>query len=185
MTAYCKGNTDAFRELHRRYADRLGRSIGRQIRNQHDVQEIVQQTFLQLHRARHDFRQGSPLRPWIYTIANNLKREYFRRRARKPEAPLDLDGRHEPSVEPVDHTRTESAAQIHAAVLGLPDNQREVIELHWFEDMPFSEVAQVVGASVTAVKVRAHRGYGKLRTKLKNLGNLELPSGVRKETESP
>jgi DNA-directed RNA polymerase specialized sigma24 family protein len=52
-------------------------------------------------------------------------------------------------------------------VLGdLPADQREVIELHWFDGLEFPEVAQVVGASVSAVKVRAHRGYVRLRQAL-------------------
>ena len=64
------------------------------------------------------------------------------------------------------------AAQVDARrtlqrVLGeLPADQREVIELHWFDELEFPEVAQVVGASVSAVKVRAHRGYVRLRQAL-------------------
>jgi RNA polymerase sigma-70 factor (ECF subfamily) len=45
----------------------------------------------------------------------------------------------------------------------LPDQQREIIELHWFEDIPYDEIARIVGASVAAVRVRAHRGYERLR----------------------
>jgi len=48
----------------------------------------------------------------------------------------------------------------------LPADQREVIELHWFDGLEFPEVATVVGASVSAVKVRAHRGYVRLRAAL-------------------
>jgi DNA-directed RNA polymerase specialized sigma24 family protein len=54
----------------------------------------------------------------------------------------------------------------------LPADQREVIELHWFDELEFPEVAQVVGASVSAVKVRAHRGYVRLR---QILGDAALP----------
>jgi RNA polymerase sigma-70 factor (ECF subfamily) len=52
------------------------------------------------------------------------------------------------------------------ALQQLPEEQREVILLHWFEDLPFAEVAAIVGASVPAVKVRAHRGYERLRATL-------------------
>jgi hypothetical protein len=51
-------------------------------------------------------------------------------------------------------------------MMDLPADQREVIELHWFDGLEFPEVAQVVGASVSAVKVRAHRGYVRLRAAL-------------------
>ena len=49
------------------------------------------------------------------------------------------------------------------ALAALPDHQREVIELHWLGELPFPEVARAVGASLSAVKVRAHRGYKRLR----------------------
>jgi len=166
MAAYVAGEEAAFEALFRRYGPRLLRVIRRQVRSPEDASEIVQQTFLQLHRARHDFRVDATLRPWIFTIALNLKREYFRRRGRRPEAPLELDGRNDPSVPPYDPTRRERAEAVRRALAALPAGQREVIELHWLSELSFAEVADVVGASVSAVKVRAHRGYGRLRKSL-------------------
>jgi RNA polymerase sigma-70 factor (ECF subfamily) len=166
MERYRAGDRQAFRALFDRYAPRLTRAVGRHVRTEQDVVEIVQQTFLHVHRARHDYRSGTPLRPWIFTICMNLKRELFRRRARRPEAPLELDGRTDPSEAAYDPLRAERDRHVRQAVDALPAAQREVIELHWFEGMPFGEVAEVVGASVTAVKVRAHRGYERLRAAL-------------------
>ncbi len=163
MRAYCDGDPAAFKRIYDRYAPRLWASIKRDVRSVEDVHEIVQQTFLQLHRARFDFRQGAALRPWIYTIAFNLRREYFRKRYRRPEAPLELDGRQDPSVDADDRTRDEQAVLVRRAIARLPENQRQVIELHWLEELPFPEVATIAGASVSAVKVRAHRGYLRLR----------------------
>ena len=60
----------------------------------------------------------------------------------------------------------ERLARVRAALANLPDAQREVIELHWFEDSPYDEIALIVGASVEAVRVRAHRGYARLRALL-------------------
>lgn len=166
MEAYRGGDEAAFGRLFERYAPRLGRSLRRRVRNEADADELLQQTFLHLHRARHDFRSGTRLRPWLFTICRNLEREYFRRRMRRPEAPLTLDGRADPREAPYDPLVTERARQVREALAQLPRGQREVIELHWLEGLPFKEVALVVGASVTAVKVRAHRGYGRLRTSL-------------------
>jgi RNA polymerase sigma-70 factor (ECF subfamily) len=59
--------------------------------------------------------------------------------------------------------RAQTAATVRAALATLPDSQREVIELHWFQEQPFDEIAEIVGASVSAVKVRAHRGYKVLK----------------------
>ncbi|MEM1417581.1 MAG: sigma factor-like helix-turn-helix DNA-binding protein, partial [Myxococcota bacterium] len=56
---------------------------------------------------------------------------------------------------------------VRRAVAALPQGQREVIELHWFEGLAFQEVGAILGASTTAVKVRAHRGYERLRATLR------------------
>ncbi len=179
MEAWRQGDQDAFRVLFTRWAPRLLGVVRRQVRSEDDARDIVQQTFLQLHRARHDYRSGTPLRPWLFTICLNLKREYFRRRARKPEAPLTLDGRSDPVQGAHDPVLAERGRQLHAALASLPDTQRDVIELHWFQGLPFGEVAEVVGASVTAVKVRAHRGYERLRGLLSEQErNQSAPSGI-------
>ena len=102
----------------------------------------------------------------MFTIALNLKREYKRKKARKPEAPLDLDGRRDPSVPADELARYDAARQVRRALDALPAGQREVIELHWLGELPFPEVARAVGASLSAVKVRAHRGYKLMRAAL-------------------
>lgn len=169
MAAYIAGDRAAFGVLFERYAPRLTRLMQRQVRSVEDARDLVQQTFLQLHRARHDFRQDAELRPWLMTIALNLRREYFRKRGRRPEMSLELTT-HEPSVEPASPLeRQQTAERVRAALSKLPSKQREVIELHWFEEMKFSQVALVVGASHSAVKVRAHRGYERLRKILKKM----------------
>lgn len=178
MSAYVsEGDQAAFKELFERYSQPLLRMMRRQIRSDEDARDMVQQTFLHLHRARHDFRVGSALRPWLFTIAMNLRREYFRRRARRPEVLLGedgvgLEGRGEGiwgEVSPdalVLRQRQQTVAMVQRALGELPEQQREVIELHWLEELKFSEIAGIVGASLTAVKVRAHRGYERLRAAL-------------------
>lgn len=71
-----------------------------------------------------------------------------------------------PRVAPVDVGLQETRAQVRAALERLPESQRSVIQLHWFDGLSMAEVADVVGASVSAVKVRAHRGYKALRAAL-------------------
>ena len=165
MAAYLQGDRAAFDALFSRYAPRLRQMLGRRIARGEDVADLVQQTFLQLHRARRDFRPDAKLRPWLYTIALNLSRQYFRRRGRRPETGL---GEQEPPERgrEGDPERSSVARELREALAELPSAQREVIELHWFEGLPFKEVAEIVGASESAVKVRAHRGYEKLRARL-------------------
>jgi RNA polymerase sigma factor (sigma-70 family) len=183
MAAYVAGDSAAFEELFRRYAPALLRVIGRQLSSPGEAHDLVQQTFLQLHRARRDFKPGARLRPWIFTIALNLKREHFRRLRRRPEAPLELDGRNDPATPPVSPERAENERAVRRALDQLPPDHREVIVLHWFEGLSFPEVSAIVGASVSAVKVRAHRGYVALRKLLADTGNRPDVTGIPPEED--
>jgi RNA polymerase sigma-70 factor (ECF subfamily) len=172
MTEYLGGSSAAFGELFSRYAPMLLRIMRRRLRSAEDADELVQQTFLQMHRARNDFDAGRKLRPWLMTIAFNLQRELFRKRQRRPEAPLDT----EPLAPSSDRTPFEKAVraeQLRNALASLPEAQRVVIELHWFDELSFPEVAEVLGLTVSAVKVRAHRGYKALRGVLENASKKE------------
>jgi RNA polymerase sigma-70 factor (ECF subfamily) len=133
---------------------------------------------LQVHRARRDFKQGAPLRPWLYTIARNLLRQHHRRRGRRPETPLDMEAGMEPVAPGADPEQTALAGDVRKVLAKLPESQAEVIALHWFEGLSFKEVAQVVGAGESAVKVRAHRGYAKLRELISAAGVTEGRGGA-------
>lgn len=163
MAAYIAGDSAAFAELFTRLSPVLLRVLARQLPTQEEARDMVQQTFLQLHRSRHDFRPGAKLRPWLFTIAINLKREHFRRLKRRPESPLELEGPREPRATAAPHQRSDAQQILAWGMRRIPQDQAEVIALHWFEGLPFPEVAEVVGASLSAVKVRAHRGYQALR----------------------
>jgi RNA polymerase sigma-70 factor (ECF subfamily) len=137
-----------------------------------DARDLLQQTFLHLHRSRNDFRPGAVLRPWLFTIAINLKRQHFRKSRREvlTSEPQDLEAK--PAAMP--GPTPELAREVREALAALPADQQEVIVLHWMEGMPFQDVAKVVGASLSAVKVRAHRGYAGMR---KFLGDKDIDLG--------
>jgi RNA polymerase sigma-70 factor (ECF subfamily) len=107
----------------------------------------------------------------------NLTREYFRRVGRRPEAPLDLEALPHPSAGPRGQDQAEAAEAVQFAFTRLPEDQREVIALHWLAGIPLPEVAGLVGASLSAVKVRAHRGYATMRKALSD-GNPSGPTDV-------
>lgn len=179
MASYVAGDLAAFRELFDRYAPLLLRSMRRDLRSVEEGSDLVQQAFLQLHRARFDFDRTQRLKPWLFTIALNLKREHFRRVKRRPEATLETAV--EPQV-PARAAEMMEARQTLAHALGhLPEQQREVIELHWFDELSFQEIAAVLGATLSAVKVRAHRGYARMR---EVLSEAELPSGFPPSDEA-
>jgi len=162
MADYAAGDTAAFEQLFVRYAPVLLRVMRQQLRSQEEANDLVQQTFLQLHRARRDFQSDRKLRPWLFTIALNLKREHLRRLKRRPETELELDGRNDPSG-PGSQGRLEAQRTLHFALDKLTPSHREVIELHWLGQLSFLEISELLGTSLSAVKVRAHRGYQALR----------------------
>lgn len=167
MRAYVAGDQRAFRELFERYVPMLTRLARRRLPTDEHAREVVQQTFFQLHAARNDFRLDHKLRPWLFTIAMNLVREHYRKAGRRRESELEPERSAAPAAELGPVEAQQRAEQLRAALRRLPEGQREVVELHWLQEMPFAEVATVVGASEGAVRVRAHRGYKRLRELLK------------------
>jgi RNA polymerase sigma-70 factor (ECF subfamily) len=167
MVAYVGGDKAAFRELFRRYAKFLMSLLATQPGTRNDAADLVQQTFLQLHRARHDFDPARKLRPWIVTIAFNLRREHLRRRARRPETPFDEEELADRLPEDRQQRRVDASLQLGRVLATLKPEQREIIELHWFAGLSFQEAAEVVGVSPAAARIRAHRGYIALRKALR------------------
>jgi RNA polymerase sigma-70 factor (ECF subfamily) len=167
MAAYVAGDEQAFVELFRRYTPWLLRLLVRGLRRREEAEDLLQQTFLHLHRARADFRSGHRLRPWVAAIALNVKREYLRRLQRRGEAQLEESEQREPVATTGDPERAAEAAAVRRAMRQLPEAQQEVLELHWFAGLHFSEIADIVGAKQSAVKVRAHRAYQHLRRLLR------------------
>lgn len=179
MAAYVEGDRQAFRQLFDRYTPIVWRAMRGGGIPDDVARDLLQQTFFQLHRARQDFRSGARLRPWLLTIAYNLKRDYLRGRKRRVELP----------IEPEQHTSTAAGPdrelfqardveRVRRAVAALPEGYREVIELHWFTELPFPEVAEILGLKTNAVKVRAHRAYKKLRDLLGDAPAADLANGV-------
>jgi RNA polymerase sigma-70 factor (ECF subfamily) len=167
MAAYADGDQAAFRELFARNAPLLTRVVRAQVASDDESRDLVQQTFLQLHRARRDYRKGEPLRPWLLTIAYNLCRDRWRSLGHRREIPL------EDAPAPVDATTAsdllqehQRAARLRTALAALPPDQQQVVEMHWFAGLPLPEVAAALGVSLSAVKVRAHRAYERLRNNL-------------------
>jgi RNA polymerase sigma-70 factor (ECF subfamily) len=179
MRAYVAGNEQALERIFDRYAPLLLSVLGRRMDAPEDARDLVQQAFLQLHRARADFDANQRLRPWLFSIAFNVQREYFRRRRRLSQ--VELEDQHAP-CHPQHDGQVEAAYDLERALPQLSREQREVVELHWLADLSFPEIAEVVGASVGNTRIRAHRAYARLRQLLGDAapaGDLRNDSGTR------
>ena len=119
MAAHVAGDSAAFGVLFERYSGILLALARRQMFAGQDAADLVQQTFLHVHRARRDFRPDGKFRPWLFTIARNVRLEHFRKLGRRPETQLDLE-----LSEPATGTdRSEARLAVRAALARLPPSQ--------------------------------------------------------------
>jgi RNA polymerase sigma-70 factor (ECF subfamily) len=170
MRAHADGDRNAFDELFKRYSKKVHNFMRRDLWRVEEARDLTQQAFLQLHRSRHDFRLSGNLGSWLMTIARNLKFDYMRQVQRRPSA-SGIDGAEtDPPAPDENHRRFEARDALEHAIATLPENQQAVIRLFWFEHQPYSEIARRLGASESAVKVRAHRAYKALRETLEATG---------------
>lgn len=162
MAAYARGERSAFDELFTRHATRVYQISSRGMRRPEDAKDLVQQTFLQVHRHRADYDPSRAFRPWLCTIAMNVKRQYLRTKGRRPES--ELDGLVERTlVQAPGQNVFESRQLLEMGLRRLPAEVAEIVVLHWFGQLSMSEIATVMALSESAVKVRAHRAYEALR----------------------
>jgi RNA polymerase sigma-70 factor (ECF subfamily) len=164
LQRHTDGDEHAFRQLFERWSPAIMGLMCRSVRSRQDAEDLVQQTFLRLHRARHDFDGSRTLRPWLYTIAMNLRADFHRRRGRNRE--FVVEKMPEPTDEASDIRRLRDAQAVQVAIEQLSEGSRRVIELHWFEGFTFAEVADILGISRSAAKTRAHRAYQTMRAAL-------------------
>jgi RNA polymerase sigma-70 factor (ECF subfamily) len=173
MARYGAGDDAAFVEVYDELAPRLFGYLVRQTRDQARAEDLVQQTFLQMHRARGTFVPGAEVVPWAFAIARRLLIDGYRRGRREVLAPEpaggegERAGRDEPAAPdaPADDLvqAAQLAARIQAELARLPETQRVAFELLKEEGLSLAEAAQVLGTTVSAVKLRAHRAYEALR----------------------
>ena len=161
---YRSGDEEAFEEIFFTHSPKVSSYVYRRISSPEDARDIVQQTFLNLHRSRSELREDAPLSPWIMTIARNLCHDHLRRQGRRaPTSPI-VEAPLAGTPHPEDHlARQESRRVLRNAIDALGRGQQEVLKAHWFEHKPYATIAKELGVSLTAVKVRASRAYEALR----------------------
>jgi RNA polymerase sigma-70 factor (ECF subfamily) len=165
MTRYCDGDAAAFRELHALLAPKLFGYLLHMARDRAIAEDLLQLTFLKVHRARAAYVRGADPTPWIYAIAHRTFLDEARRQKRaivRPDAEVP-DVAAEPPPEGPDPERAKAAL---AALEGLPAQQREAVILTKLDGRSMAEAAEIAGTTAGAMKVRAHRGYAALRKAL-------------------
>ncbi len=169
----------AFEELVERYQHRLVAVLHHLVGNAEEAEDLAQEVFLRVYRARKKYRARCKFSTWLFTIANNLALNALRSRQRKPVVPLNTrdsgplgprpaeqlvqDSGHQP-VQWIQ--QQELAAIIRQALDGLNERQRMAVLLNKFEDMNYAAIAEVMGLSSKAVKSLLCRARTNLRAAL-------------------
>jgi RNA polymerase sigma-70 factor (ECF subfamily) len=167
MAAAQDGDAKAYEALLRELLPEIRSLVRRRLPDEAAVEDVVQNTLLAIHRSRHTFRPERPFGPWLRAVARNAFLDHVRARGRRADREVSLDAVPEPAGEtetPLD--RRALSPELERALATLPPAQREAVELIQLRGLSVAEAAVKAGVSVSAVKVRAHRGYRALRTYL-------------------
>jgi RNA polymerase sigma-70 factor, ECF subfamily len=171
MDRYACGDAQAFGMLHRALFPRLLAYLARMSGSPALADDLVQETFLRMHRARSTFASGGAVLPWAYAIARNVHIDHARSAKLRTTERLPSD----PGPELVDASggdaesaaiAAEAARVVERVLASLPPAQREAFVLIRYEGLSIEDAAGVVGATQTAVKLRAFRAYEALRAAL-------------------
>jgi RNA polymerase sigma-70 factor (ECF subfamily) len=168
MERYAAGDDTAFAAVYDALADRLHAYLRRHVRDLHGCDDLLQETFLRMHKARGTFVTGAAVLPWAFAIARRLVVDRARRDRLAPAGVDDDPVTLLPAGDRPEHVveAREAARRLGRALARLPESQRTAFELLKQDGLTLAEAAAVLGVSVTAVKLRAHRAYESIRAAL-------------------
>ncbi len=168
MVGYQKGSMDAFAELYEHLQKPLGRYLWSFVRDRTTAEDLLQDAFLQIHRARHTYTPPRPVRPWVYAISRHVALMHLRSKRRRKES-IAAEDLPEVPVPPELESYADRAT-VHRLLAALPRASQEVLILHHLLGLSFEEVGLIVGAAAGTAKVRAHRAIKSLRETLDQEG---------------
>jgi RNA polymerase sigma-70 factor (ECF subfamily) len=186
MQAYREGNPRAFELLLARHERKVWNFLRRSVGDATTAEDLLQEVFLRVIRAQADsvdWRGEARFTTWVYTIARNLCIDHARRAVHRDARSLDAPTRADDEAGETMHDRLaddgrdaeglvsdgQVRARVDEAVAALPPDQREVFLLREVMDMPFAEIAAVVGAPEPTVKSRMRYALERLREALEDL----------------
>ncbi len=158
------GDVNAYALLVKRYQKPIFNLMLRMTGSEQDAFDLTQETFVRAYEKLEKFNPAAPFFPWLYTMGLNLARDFLRRANRaqinsyesensvSPES--DLDDR---LADQIDIQQVQKGLQL------LPVDYREALLLRFHEELSINEVAYALGLSISAAKMRIHRGLLKLR----------------------
>jgi RNA polymerase sigma-70 factor (ECF subfamily) len=160
MSRYQQADGEATATLIGRLSPQIFQFFLAQVRDRSLAEDLLQDFWLRVHKARNTFRTGEPLLPWMFAIARRTKVDQYRRNRSIKSHEFQVE--QIPDVVSREPERKDTPA-LADLLETLPAAQRETIWLLKVSGLSLEEVARATGSSVGAVKQRAHRAYEKLR----------------------
>jgi RNA polymerase sigma factor (sigma-70 family) len=165
-----KTRNEAFNLLLKKYQQKIYWHIRRLVIDHDDADDVVQEVFIKVWKNLDKFRNDSQLYTWIYRIASNESITFLNKKKQKNNIPLD-----EVSAELTETLTTSSyfngdkvQMKLQKAILTLPDKQRLIFNLKYFDDLKYEEIADITGTSVGALKASFHIAVKKIENFMLN-----------------
>lgn len=170
----------AFEVLVQRYQNRLLGILTHMIGNVQEAEDLAQEVFLRIYKARKGYKPRAKFSTWLFTIAHNLALNHLRGKGRNPDVPLEraAPGTATSSIRPIDRVpgpsvtasaqmrQVELAEVVREALDALGEDQKMAVLLNKFEGMGYADIAQVMGRSDAAIKSLLARARYNLRERL-------------------
>jgi len=179
IEAHIQGDATAFAELVRRYGDSVLGYLIKMTGNREQAEDFFQETFKRVHEKAHTLR-GERFKPWLFTIATRVAINGLHKRLKfvSLNQKQDCDDGHceqlsavaDTSCEPSQGAvRAERKEQVRLAIETLPESQRATLILTYYQQLSYSEAAQVLGCSVGTVKTQMFRALKTLAQRLPDI----------------
>jgi RNA polymerase sigma-70 factor (ECF subfamily) len=163
---------DAFSQLIKKYQQKIYWHIRKMVIDHDDADDVVQETFIKIWHGLQNFRSDSQLYTWIYRIATNESLNFLQKKRRQNHVPLenddslDLLNTLENSISQDYISGDEIQLKLQKALLKLPDKQRLVFNMKYFDDMKYEEISEITGTSIGALKASYHLAVKKIEDSL-------------------
>jgi len=170
------GDEESFAELLQKYRTPLVNFLCRMVREQAAAEDLAQEVFLRVYRARKEYAPSAKFTTWLFRIATNLALNAIRD-GRHRQMQISIDTPRDEDEPVIEIAAREARADerlieeernrmIRGAILALPEKQRAAVILHKYQEMEYAEIGKILGCSESALKSLLFRAYETLRVQL-------------------